>query len=336
MQASIGGSECRSDQGRRKRDATATEAARHALPGQHRRDPVGERAGAAAEGGRRAARRLRAREAAPRGRLVARPARRRCRAGSRQQFAAFARLAPTTDVFHFYFGLTLRPEVDPVPAPARAAQEERLPLPRLRHPRQVAATSSRSASAPTPRSSAATTRSAGCPRRTSIPPGLDLRPFTPVPPSDEPRPLVVHAPSNREKKGTAHVIEACAQLHVELDIVEGVPHEEARDALRDGRHRRRPAQRRLARRLRARVDGARQAGRHPPEAGRRRAERRRASASASRSCPRRRRRSSTRCARSSSSRRCGARSAPRAAPTSSRCTTSTGSPTAWSTSTVRC
>ena len=35
-----------------------------------------------------------------------------------------------------------------------------------------------------------------------IPPGLDLRPFTPVPPSDDPRPLIVHAPSNREKKGT--------------------------------------------------------------------------------------------------------------------------------------
>ena len=52
-----------------------------------------------------------------------------------------------------------------------------------------------------------------------------------MPPSDNPRPLVVHAPSNREKKGTRYVIEACEQLNVELDIVEGVPHEEARDAL---------------------------------------------------------------------------------------------------------
>ena len=62
-----------------------------------------------------------------------------------------------------------------------------------------------------------------------MPPGLDLRPFTPVPPSDRERPLVVHAPSNREKKGTRWVIEACAQLDVELDVVEGVPHEEARE-----------------------------------------------------------------------------------------------------------
>jgi glycosyltransferase involved in cell wall biosynthesis len=62
-----------------------------------------------------------------------------------------------------------------------------------------------------------------------VPPGLDLRPFTPVPPSDSPRPLVVHAPSNRERKGTRFVVEACAQLPVDLDIVEGVPHEEARE-----------------------------------------------------------------------------------------------------------
>jgi glycosyltransferase involved in cell wall biosynthesis len=61
-----------------------------------------------------------------------------------------------------------------------------------------------------------------------IPPGLDLRPFRPVPPSDNPRPLVVHAPSNREKKGTRWVIEACAQLPVDLDIVEDVAHDAAR------------------------------------------------------------------------------------------------------------
>src|SRR5262249_29211436 len=62
-----------------------------------------------------------------------------------------------------------------------------------------------------------------------VPPGLDLGSFTPRPPSDAARPLVVHAPSNRAKKGTAHVIEACAQLPVELEIVEGLPHDEARE-----------------------------------------------------------------------------------------------------------
>ena len=81
----------------------------------------------------------------------------------------------------------------------------------------------------TPRSSAPTPRSAGCPEAHVVPPGLRLADFTPVSPSDNPRPLVVHAPSNREKKGTRYVIEACEALEVELDIVEGVPHVEARE-----------------------------------------------------------------------------------------------------------
>jgi glycosyltransferase involved in cell wall biosynthesis len=50
-----------------------------------------------------------------------------------------------------------------------------------------------------------------------------------VPPTDRERPVVVHAPSDRKKKGTEYVIAACAQLPVELDIVEGLPHERARE-----------------------------------------------------------------------------------------------------------
>src|SRR5207244_3787767 len=61
-----------------------------------------------------------------------------------------------------------------------------------------------------------------------VPPGIDLRDYTPVPPSDVQRPVVLHAPSNRRRKGTEHVIAACAELPVELEIVEGLPHEEAR------------------------------------------------------------------------------------------------------------
>src|SRR2546427_3658944 len=41
------------------------------------------------------------------------------------------------------------------------------------------------------------------------------------------RPLVVHAPSDPEKKGTRHVVEACARLPVDLDVVHGVAHDEA-------------------------------------------------------------------------------------------------------------
>jgi glycosyltransferase involved in cell wall biosynthesis len=43
------------------------------------------------------------------------------------------------------------------------------------------------------------------------------------------RPLVVHAPSNRERKGTAHVEEACAALDVDLEVVHGLTHEQAVD-----------------------------------------------------------------------------------------------------------
>src|SRR5207249_3736820 len=49
----------------------------------------------------------------------------------------------------------------------------------------------------------------------------------PVPPVERERPLVVHAPSDLEKKGTQHVVAACEQLPVDLDVVHGVPHDEA-------------------------------------------------------------------------------------------------------------
>ena len=61
-----------------------------------------------------------------------------------------------------------------------------------------------------------------------IPPGLDLRRFTPVAPSDRERPVVIHAPSSRRRKGTEDVIAACAHLPVELELVEGLRNDEAR------------------------------------------------------------------------------------------------------------
>ena len=143
------------------------------------------------------------------------------------QFTAFAKLAPQTDVFHFYFGLTLIPK------------SLQFPLLRLLRKKSVfhylgsdIRGKSREQLAYGKRAGAEIVGSYDAirwvPEARVIPPGLDLREFAPVPPSDNARPLVVHAPSNREKKGTRFVIDACERLGVELDIVEGVPHEEAR------------------------------------------------------------------------------------------------------------
>ena len=145
-----------------------------------------------------------------------------------QQFAAFARLAPQTDIFHFYFGLTLIPKSLQFPLLRALGKKSVFHYLgsdiRGKTPSELAF--GKRADAEIIGSYAATR---WVPDAHVIPPGLDLRPFTPVPPSDNPRPLVVHAPSNREKKGTRFVIEACEQLDVELDIVEGVPHDVARE-----------------------------------------------------------------------------------------------------------
>src|SRR6185437_12833002 len=39
--------------------------------------------------------------------------------------------------------------------------------------------------------------------------------------------IVLHAPSSRGRKGTEHVVAACATLDVDLEIVEGLDHRDA-------------------------------------------------------------------------------------------------------------
>ncbi len=145
-----------------------------------------------------------------------------------QQLGAFARLAPRTDVFHFYFGLTLIPKSLQFPL-LHALRKKSV----FHYLGSDIRGKTREQLAYGKRADAEIVGSYDAirwvPEAHVVPPGLDLRPFTPVPPSDSPRPVVVHAPSDREKKGTQYVIDACAQLPVELDIVEGVPHEEARE-----------------------------------------------------------------------------------------------------------
>ncbi len=135
---------------------------------------------------------------------------------------------PQTDIFHFYFGLTLVPK------------SVQFPILRALGKKSVFHYLGSDIRGKTPAELAfgkkANAEIVGSydaiqwvPEAHVIPPGLDLTPFTPVPPSDRARPLVVHAPSSRSKKGTEFVIEACSQLPVDLDLVEGVPHEQARE-----------------------------------------------------------------------------------------------------------
>ena len=142
------------------------------------------------------------------------------------QWRAFARLAPQTDLFHFYFGLTLVPKS--------------LQFPLLRALRKPSVLHFLGSDIRGKSSDELTwTRRAGArvvgsydavrwvPDAIVIPPGIDLSGIEPAPPSDRERPVVLHAPSSRARKGTEHVVAACERLGVELEIVEGLDHREA-------------------------------------------------------------------------------------------------------------
>ena len=143
-----------------------------------------------------------------------------------RQWAAFARLLPRTDVFHFYFGLTLVPKSLQFPL-LRAARKKSVMHYlgsdiRGKTPEQLAC------------GKAAGAQIVGSydairwvPEAEVIPPGLDLARIEPVPPSDRARPLIVHAPSSRRRKGTEHVIAAVEGLDADLELVEGLHHDEA-------------------------------------------------------------------------------------------------------------
>ena len=142
------------------------------------------------------------------------------------QARALARLLPETDVFHFYFGLTIVPRRIQFPILKAARKKSVFHFLgsdiRRKTPEQLAY--ARVADA---RIVGSYDAARWVPDAHVVPPGIDLARYTPAPPSENGRVLAVHAPSNRRKKGTAVVIEACDQVGVELDIVEGVKHDEA-------------------------------------------------------------------------------------------------------------
>jgi glycosyltransferase involved in cell wall biosynthesis len=142
------------------------------------------------------------------------------------QARAFARLAPCTDVFHFYFGLTLLPKSIQFPLLRALGKKSVLHFLgsdiRGRPPEQLAW--ARRAGARVVGSYDAVR---WVPDAQVIPPGIDLSGIEPAPPTGRDRPVVVHAPSSRARKGTDLVVAACAELDVDLEIVEGLDHREA-------------------------------------------------------------------------------------------------------------
>jgi glycosyltransferase involved in cell wall biosynthesis len=152
--------------------------------------------------------------------------------GQLTQWRALARLLPRTDVFHFYFGLTLVPK------------RVQFPLLHLFRKKSLFHYLGSDIRGKTPEQ-LAYGKQAGAevigsydairwvPEAEVIPPGIDTRKYTPAPPSDRERPVVLHAPSSRARKGTEHIVAACDGLDVELRIVEGLPHEEARKLYED-------------------------------------------------------------------------------------------------------
>jgi glycosyltransferase involved in cell wall biosynthesis len=146
------------------------------------------------------------------------------------QWRAMLRLLPRTDVFHFYFGLTLVPQS--LQFPILRALRKRSVLHYLgsdirgKTPEQLAF--GKKADAEVVGSYDAIR---WVPEAEVIPPGVDLSLYEPGTPANS-RPVILHAPSSRRRKGTENVLAACEGLHAELELVEGLHHAEARERYR--------------------------------------------------------------------------------------------------------
>jgi len=143
------------------------------------------------------------------------------------QWRALLDLLPTTDVFHFYFGLTLVP------------QSVQFPILRALRKKSVMHYLGSDIRGKSP-ADLAFGRKAGAqlvgshdairwvPEAEVIPPGIDVAAIEPAfPATDRTRPVILHAPSSRRRKGTERVLAACEGLDADLVLVEGLHHDEA-------------------------------------------------------------------------------------------------------------
>lgn len=142
------------------------------------------------------------------------------------QFRALADLLPTTDVFHFYFGLTLVPKRLQFPILDMYGKKSVFHYLgsdiRGKTPKQLSYGK---------RASAEIVGSYDAirwvPEAHVVPNGLDLSKYEPDKPLQHNTVRVVHAPTSRQKKGTEWIVQACSSLPVELDVVENTRHDHA-------------------------------------------------------------------------------------------------------------
>ena len=141
------------------------------------------------------------------------------------QLRALAKLLPSTDVFHFYFGLTLVPKRIQFPilkavrkksvfhfvgSDIRGKSPEELAYGRLADAQIVGSYDA----------------ARWIPEAEVVPPGIDLSAIEPVPPRADGPVRVAHAALSRRRKGTELVVAACDELGLELDVIENVRHDE--------------------------------------------------------------------------------------------------------------
>ena len=148
------------------------------------------------------------------------------------QWKAYARLSPSTDIFHFYFGLTLVPKMFQFPLLKATGKKSVMhflgsdirgrPPEDLKWARRAGAVVIGSYDA-----------IRWVPDAHVIPPGIDVASIEPAPPSRHEHPVVLHAPSSRSRKGTNEVEEAAKKLGLNLELVEGVDHRAAFERYRN-------------------------------------------------------------------------------------------------------
>jgi hypothetical protein len=148
------------------------------------------------------------------------------------QWSAFLPLLPRYDVFHFYSSLTFLPKAAQWPI-LHATGKRGL----FHYLGRDIRGKTREQLAYGLRADAEIVGSYDAirwvPHADVVLPGIEVSRIEPAIPGNRERPVILHAPSSRQRKGTEHVVAACEGLDADLEIVEGLRHDEAFERYRN-------------------------------------------------------------------------------------------------------